>query len=237
MSNAIFLFCAGTAVGVFLGNGTNQRAKKMSWFFIAFFAVSIAGCHPATLGTINQTLVPQPVVAPVPTPAPAAATPTPTPTPLQSGLLCNLYNLAATQPTSLPNFNPEPSQTIVGSQTNAGPSVATWIMSSQIDFLTQQAMLSGSGQSLTTWYAIDCQGVFEATGTQDYLFTLNSDDGSALLIDGFTVIDNDGEHSAKAISGSIALEAGQHTIELQYFQGPGVAVLQLFSNITMEFFH
>jgi hypothetical protein len=110
-------------------------------------------------------------------------------------------------------------------------------MTEQINFSTQAAMLAGSGSTLTTWYALDCTGVFNVPATQVYNLTLNSDDGSQLLIDGVSIIDNDGEHSATSKSGSIALEAGQHSVELQYFQGPGVVELQLLSNIGMEFSH
>jgi hypothetical protein len=172
---------------------------------------------------------------------PSAPTPTATPAPvaptLSAGLLCNLYNLAASQPSSLPSFSPGGSQAVVSGQVPAGPIAVTFVMTEQINFSTQAAMLAGSGSTLTTWYALDCTGVFNVPATQVYNLTLNSDDGSQLLIDGVSIIDNDGEHSATSKSGSIALEAGQHSVELQYFQGPGVVELQLLSNIGMEFSH
>jgi hypothetical protein len=109
-------------------------------------------------------------------------------------------------------------------------------MGGTLDYTTPQEMLLGSGQIYTTWYALDCKGAFTVSATEVYGFMLNSDDGSALYIDGFQVIDNDGLHSATAKQASIALEAGIHTIELQYFQGPGSAILQLFSNVPINFY-
>jgi len=51
-----------------------------------------------------------------------------------------------------------------------------------------------------------------------YRFYTRSDDGSALLIDGKKVVDNDGGHSAKRAEGKIALEAGYHRLSLLYFE-------------------
>ncbi len=51
-----------------------------------------------------------------------------------------------------------------------------------------------------------------------YKFYTHSDDGSVLRIDGQTVVDNDGGHSARRREGKIALEAGLHRLELLYFE-------------------
>lgn len=53
----------------------------------------------------------------------------------------------------------------------------------------------------------------------EYLFTTASDDGSALLIDGKTVVDNDGSHSLQQASGKIRLTQGSHRLEVRYFEG------------------
>lgn len=58
---------------------------------------------------------------------------------------------------------------------------------------------------------IDADGVYE--------FALTSDDGSALFVDGKSLIDNDGSHSAIKASGLVALQKGLHRIEVRYFQG------------------
>jgi mono/diheme cytochrome c family protein len=61
----------------------------------------------------------------------------------------------------------------------------------------------------------------------DYIFALTSDDGSALIIDGETIVGNDGIHPAKTTSMKEALEAGNHTIQVQYFDGGGNRNLSL----------
>lgn len=73
--------------------------------------------------------------------------------------------------------------------------------------------------------------VFEAKltvpTTEEYLFTLSSDDGAALAIDGEGVIDNDGIHPNTAKTGKEKLEAGIHTLKVLYFDGGGQRALSL----------
>ncbi|MBN1323591.1 MAG: hypothetical protein JW986_06280 [Methanotrichaceae archaeon] len=52
----------------------------------------------------------------------------------------------------------------------------------------------------------------------DYAFRLASDDGSRLFVDGKIVIDNDGVHTTRSVSGNIYLDRGEHFIEVDYFQ-------------------
>ncbi len=51
-----------------------------------------------------------------------------------------------------------------------------------------------------------------------YRFYTFSDDGSQLLIDGQTVVDNNGSHSAAPAKGKVALEAGFHELRVLYFE-------------------
>jgi hypothetical protein len=51
-----------------------------------------------------------------------------------------------------------------------------------------------------------------------YTFTVNSDDGSRLIIAGVQVVDNDGSHSATEVAGDIALRKGKHPFRLLYFE-------------------
>lgn len=51
-----------------------------------------------------------------------------------------------------------------------------------------------------------------------YKFYTYSDDGSVLYINGEKVVDNDGGHSARRRDGKIALEAGFHLLEIDYFE-------------------
>lgn len=58
-----------------------------------------------------------------------------------------------------------------------------------------------------------------AAGT--YSFSLASDDGSKLYINGRTVVDNDGDHGVITAAGSIDLQPGKHAIRVEYFNGGG----------------
>lgn len=57
--------------------------------------------------------------------------------------------------------------------------------------------------------------------TGSYTFATNSDDGSALYIDGKEVVNNDGAHAPQTVSGTVNLPAGVHTVQVQFFQAGG----------------
>ncbi len=67
--------------------------------------------------------------------------------------------------------------------------------------------------------------VVETPGT--YKFSLASDDGSRLVLDGATLIDNDGLHPTRVLSAEVELEAGLHPIEIRYFENTGGQTLAL----------
>ena len=51
-----------------------------------------------------------------------------------------------------------------------------------------------------------------------YMFELTSDDGSRLIIDDKTIINNDGSHSTISKKGSVELAEGVHVIKVEYFE-------------------
>ncbi len=60
-------------------------------------------------------------------------------------------------------------------------------------------------------------------------FTLDSDDGSGLWLDGHLVIDNDlgSTHGPQLASASLTLAPGRHSLLIKYFNGPGDARLRV----------
>lgn len=58
-----------------------------------------------------------------------------------------------------------------------------------------------------------------------YTFYTSSDDGSKLYIDTAQVVDNDGVHSMRELSGQIGLKAGKHSIRVEFFERTGLANL------------
>ena len=65
----------------------------------------------------------------------------------------------------------------------------------------------------------------EKRGT--YEFQTTSDDGSRLFINEFPVVDNDGLHGRKTISGDIVLKKGLQKFEVQYFERGGQESLDI----------
>jgi len=71
------------------------------------------------------------------------------------------------------------------------------------------------------------EGFLDIPADDLYLFSLTSDDGSRLFINGQTVVDNDGLHGAQEKRGRIALRKGLHGIVVHYFNKTGGAELEL----------
>lgn len=79
------------------------------------------------------------------------------------------------------------------------------------------------------WFAIYYTGRFWIETEGRYRFSLLSDDGSRLSVDNQELIDNDGTHSASALSASAFLSRGAHTIHVSYYQGPRYTVALVLS--------
>ncbi len=70
-------------------------------------------------------------------------------------------------------------------------------------------------------------GYLHAPADGIYTLYLSSDDGSRLRIGSSLVVDNDGAHGEVEKSGQIALHAGWHALEVDYFQAGGGKALSL----------
>lgn len=65
------------------------------------------------------------------------------------------------------------------------------------------------------------EGTLTLTEAEEYRFSITSDDGSAIAVDGETVVGNDGIHPAKTQRMKEQLEPGIHTLKVLYFDGGG----------------
>lgn len=74
-------------------------------------------------------------------------------------------------------------------------------------------------------FAVKLSTTLTVTSGGSYTFETTSDDGSKLFVDGVEVVDNDGLQGATSDSGSISLSAGEHLIEIIYFENSGDEVL------------
>jgi hypothetical protein len=74
------------------------------------------------------------------------------------------------------------------------------------------------GTKLDNHFAIRWTGVIKIPQDGQYTFFLESDDGSRLLIDGKTVVDNGGLHDMQEQSDKVELKAGDHEVRIDYFE-------------------
>jgi hypothetical protein len=70
-------------------------------------------------------------------------------------------------------------------------------------------------------FALKYDGYIKIPKDGLYTFYTTSDDGSAILIDGMLVVNNDGRHAMEENSGNKVLNEGYHKIELVFFQAGG----------------
>ncbi|MEE4115140.1 MAG: alpha-L-fucosidase [Marinilabiliaceae bacterium] len=89
------------------------------------------------------------------------------------------------------------------------------------------ASLSIEGKEASEYYGLTFEGYIKMPGDGIYTFSLSSDDGSRMILDGEVVISNDGLHSPLEVSYNAALAAGYHSIRVEYFQKTGGAELHL----------
>jgi hypothetical protein len=61
----------------------------------------------------------------------------------------------------------------------------------------------------------------------DYLFELRSDDGARLYLDGMLIADMWGQRGRGERSAPARLEAGNHTLQLEYYENEGLASIAL----------
>jgi hypothetical protein len=70
-------------------------------------------------------------------------------------------------------------------------------------------------------FGADITGCLQVASSDTYSFTLNSDDGSMLYIDGSLVVNNGGPHAPITVTGSTSLTAGKHSFEVQFYEDFG----------------
>ncbi len=77
---------------------------------------------------------------------------------------------------------------------------------------------------LIEWFGLDIRFKLNVPVQGEYEFSLNSDDGSRLYIDGKEIIENDFQHSQIRKSKQITLTPGLHEVRIPYFQGPRYSI-------------
>jgi len=97
--------------------------------------------------------------------------------------------------------------------------------SSVPDFSTITAVKTGtlstydiSAANRNYLFAMNFTGYIYVPADGQYTFYTTSDDGSNLTIDNNLVVNNDGLHGSKEVSGTVGLQAGYHAISAAFFQ-------------------
>ncbi|MBI5607647.1 MAG: hypothetical protein HY902_02055 [Deltaproteobacteria bacterium] len=82
----------------------------------------------------------------------------------------------------------------------------------------------------TEWFALRYTGTWSVPAAGVWNFRLLADEGARWLIDGRLVADSDPQRVAPWVEGEINLGAGEHRVEMQFFQGPATILgLQLWA--------
>ncbi|MCR9245222.1 MAG: PA14 domain-containing protein [bacterium] len=84
-----------------------------------------------------------------------------------------------------------------------------------------------SVRSRETHFALRFRATLQVPADGDWKFTIGSDDGSWLYLDGKQVIDNGGLKPHKAKDATLTLKAGPHDLEVVFTQGGGGKSLEL----------
>lgn len=87
--------------------------------------------------------------------------------------------------------------------------------------------LETDAEDVTANFALRCNFKFEVTNAGTHTFTMESDDGSQLYVNGVKVVDNGGAHAMTVKSGNVSLPVGIHEMRLLYFEGSGPKGLNL----------
>jgi hypothetical protein len=93
----------------------------------------------------------------------------------------------------------------------------------QVNYGSTGGVFAGSGLSDNVGAVFE--GFLFAPKTDLYTLSLESDDGSRLLVGDTVVVDNDGLHGMAEASGQIGLAQGGHRIRIEFFEAFGGAGL------------
>jgi hypothetical protein len=137
--------------------------------------------------------------------------------PVTNGLTCSLYTVPTTTTAII-----GATLTGVGSWTyNSNFNVANGPTSNGLDVLPTALQ-----PIYQNWYIVKCYGEIVNIDDNYHEFSLSSDDGTNLYVDGI-LVNNDGMHAITTKSATKFLSAGVHSFELDYLQGTGSEALIL----------
>jgi len=90
-----------------------------------------------------------------------------------------------------------------------------------------QAFLNTDAFDVVSNFALRCSLSFEVKTNGNHVFSLESDDGSELYLNGTRIINNGGAHAMQLKTKTVNLTQGVHELRVHYYQGSGVKGLNL----------
>ena len=90
----------------------------------------------------------------------------------------------------------------------------------------QDSINDGSLESATNG-VLHITGILKIDNSGDYTFNINHDDGFELRIDGVSILSYDGNTGTRLSTVTLSLDAGQHDVEIVYWDQGGAYVLDL----------
>ncbi|MBK8803782.1 MAG: M6 family metalloprotease domain-containing protein [Fibrobacteres bacterium] len=84
--------------------------------------------------------------------------------------------------------------------------------------LTGSVNLASAGATRAQDWAMVLKGWIKVDRLGTYVFSLGSTDGSRLVLDGTTLVENDGSHAARTLVSTIPLWPGYHRVQLEFYQ-------------------
>jgi hypothetical protein len=109
--------------------------------------------------------------------------------------------------------------------TDKGLAVTATSTSDVIHYTSDGAFHALSPGLHTDKFIAEWYGIFEVVSAGLYMFSTSSDDGSHLWIDGTLVVSNEGLHPVETVSNTVRLEAGRHTVRVDFFENEGGAAI------------
>lgn len=132
-------------------------------------------------------------------------------------------------------FTPAPGKRIAGIKPGLRYAYYEKALDLLPDFSTMKPAATGAAETIDLTPAVKrdaialrFDGYIHAPHDGLYTFSLRSNDGSRLYLNGKTLVDNDGLHKMETKTGFAALRAGWHAIKVEYFESGGSEDLALF---------
>lgn len=140
------------------------------------------------------------------------------PTPAAKSVQCEVFDIGASIST-MPNLD------LISSAFTLGLDSMAF---AEVNEATPFAAFVGTpAAGVTKQFAMRCKTTFKADVAGNHKFTVSSDDGAKVYVNGILTINHDGLHGTTSKNSTINLAKGSYSIQVDYFQNLGQKSLKL----------